>query len=99
MKFATKMAKKLLSSGFNVLNLTLPAVMLANKSSAELMLYGFGGLSLYTSEAVKIKDPVDRMKMVQAGLVASLSQVVRVMEGNPPFPNTVGGTLIVSFKL
>jgi hypothetical protein len=97
LKFASKMTKKLLLSGFNVLNLTLPAVMLTNKSSAELMLYGFGGLSLYTSEAVKKADPVDKMKLVQAGLVSTLTHVVRVMEGNPPFPNLLGGTLVAEY--
>jgi hypothetical protein len=94
-KFIAKMTKKLISSGFNVLNLTLPAVMLSNMSSAELILYGFGTVALYTSEAVKETDPVMRMKLVQAGLIANMSCVAMLLEGNPPFPNMLGGTIQV----
>lgn len=87
------MAKKLISSGFNVLNLTLPSVMLSKKSCGELILYGFGNLALYAGEAFKEKDPVMRMKIVQAGLVSNLCSVAMIMEGNPPYPNFLGGTV------
>ena len=64
MTFFVKMAKKLINSGFNMLNLVLPTVMLTNKSNAELMLYALGGLSLHAGEASKILDPVHRMRLV-----------------------------------
>lgn len=94
-KFLSKMAKKVVSSGFNVLNMTLPCVMLTHKSSAEIILYGFGGLALMADEAVSCKDPVQRMRLIQAGLCAGLCHTAMIMEGNPPFPNTLGGTLQV----
>ena len=59
-----KMAKKLINSGFNMLNLVLPTVMLTNKSNAELMLYALGGLSLHADEGSRIMDPVHRMRLV-----------------------------------
>lgn len=94
--FASKMAKKLISSGFNILNLTLPAVMLTEKSAAEIQLYGFANLSLFASQAAKETDPLQRMRLVQAGAISGISLVVQIMQGNPPYPNFVGGTLIVS---
>ena len=59
-KFLSKMAKKVVSSGFNVLNMTLPCVMLTHKSSAEIILYGFG----MADEAAACQDPVQRMRLV-----------------------------------
>lgn len=52
------MAKKVVSSGFNVLNMTLPCVMLTHKSTAEIILLGFGSIALMTDEAARTKDPI-----------------------------------------
>jgi hypothetical protein len=95
-KFLAKMAKKVVSSGFNVLNMNLPCVMLAHKSSAEIILIGFGSIALMADEAARSKDPIQRMKLIQAGLCAGLCHTAMMMEGNPPFPNTMGGTLQVN---
>jgi len=93
------MAKKVVSSGFNVLNMTLPCVMLTHKSSAEIYLYGFGSLALMADEAARCKDPVQRMRLIQTGLCTGLCHTAMIMEGNPPFPNTLGGTLQVREEL
>jgi hypothetical protein len=92
-KFIAKMTKKLISSGFNALNLTLPAVMLKNMSCAEIILNGYGSLSQFVSEAVKVTDPVQRMRLILAGLVSNMALVPMIMEANPPYPNFLGGTI------
>jgi hypothetical protein len=94
--FVAKMTKKLISSGFNVLNLTLPSVMLSNMSSAEVILHGLGNIALFASEAAKVEDSLQRMKLLQAGVVSNLCGVLRLIEANPPYPNFHGGTLQVS---
>lgn len=98
LKFIAKMTKKLINSGFNLLNLTLPAALLTDMSSAEAILHGYGRVSLFAQEAAKSDDPIYRLKLIQAGLVSNLCVIATIIEGNPPYCAMLGGTLQVSNK-
>lgn len=72
MDMVKKMTSKILG-GASLLELNLPAHMLFKGSHAEAIAEDFSLISAYAFEASKVVDPVERISMLTAGFVGSLT--------------------------
>lgn len=100
LKFVKKMSKKVISGGFNILDLTLPAVMLHKETNLECCLRGFNIATCYINQAaLKEKDPIFRVQLILTGFIANMTTAARKMKAQPPIPSFIGETLQVKKNL
>lgn len=99
MQFATKMSSKLISGGLNVLDLTLPAVMLHKETNVECNLRGFRVITSFLNEAAKIKDPISRIQLALTGCIANMTEAAKEMKAQAPIPSFNGETIQVNIPL
>lgn len=95
LQFAAKMSSKLISGGLNVLDLTLPAVMLHKETNLECNLRGLCTITNYLNEAAKQKDPITRIQLALTGCVANMTVAARAMRAQAPIPSFMGETIQV----
>jgi hypothetical protein len=86
-----KMTKKVLG-GASLMELTLPANMLYKASNGELISSDLAVLTAFATEASKVTDPVERIKILTAGFVGGLTTMCRELNGAPPIPMRLGET-------
>lgn len=74
------------------MEITLPANMLYKGSNGELICEDFANLTAYATEAAKVTDPIERIKILTAGFIGGLTTMSRILNGAPPIPMRIGET-------
>jgi hypothetical protein len=91
MDMVKKMTAKVMG-GASLMELTLPANMLYKGSNGELITTDFAFLTAYATEASKVTDPIERIKILSAGFVGGLTTMGRQLNGAPPILMRIGET-------
>lgn len=95
LQFATKLSKKILNGNLNILDLTLPSIMLHKETNLECCLQGFNLMTSFLNKAARVKDTISRLEITLTGVIANMTLPARRMKAQPPIPSFLGETLQV----
>jgi len=87
------MGSKALKGQLDFSEMVLPAAMLSEYTRLEIISFEFQPLCKYVHAAAHSDDPLERVKYITAGYVASVTSSIAIQNGVPPIPSYKGDTL------
>jgi len=90
-----KMTGMVMTGGFNAVCMDFPSNMYFQESHGETALKDFAKVCHFVNVASQETDPIERMRIISAGLVANCTTLMRHTNGVPPYQDKVGDTLSV----
>lgn len=87
------LGSKVLKGSLDIGEMSLPAAMLGQHTRLELVSFEYSVLSLFLTSASKVSDPVERMRIICAGMVACATTAIQTTKGTPPIPAIKGDKL------
>jgi hypothetical protein len=96
MAFSKKISGKLIQGKFNFSTMQRPGLISMPESHLQLIAYEFALMLKYFKAATDEKDPLERLKLITAGMIGSLSYNVYRSKGKGPINPTLGETFKVA---
>ena len=96
--FAKKIGGKVLSGKFNFSTMQRPSRLSLPISHLQLIANEFACIVKYVDLAVEAASPLDKMKLITAGIVGNLSLNIYTSKGKGPCNPTLGETLHVNLQ-
>lgn len=90
--FVRKISAKVLMGRFNFSTMQRPAALSNPTSHIQVIANEYCVLTRYVEAALAVKDPVERLKLVTAGLIGNLSLNVYGSRGKGPVNPSLGET-------
>ena len=96
MAFGKKISAKILQGKFNFSSMQRPSLLSMPETHLQLLVYEFALLLKYVKAATDEKDPLERLKLITAGIIGNLSHNIYRSKGKGPINPTLGETFSVS---
>jgi hypothetical protein len=93
--FGKKVTGKILLGKFNFSTMQRPGLLSMPESHLQMLAYEFALMVKYFKAAITEKDPLERIKLISAGLIGNLSYNVYRSKGKGPINPTLGETFSV----
>lgn len=85
--FITKLGGHVLTGNFDLAALVPPSSVMVPYVLLQMYMDNFQyGLKFFKKAALETKDPVERLKLITAGLIADISTPLTISNGSPPIP-------------
>ena len=94
--FGKKVSGKILQGKFNFSSMQRPGLISMPESHLQLIAYEYALMTKYLKACVNEKDPLERLKLITAGLIGNLSYNVYRSKGKGPVNPTLGETFTVT---
>lgn len=94
--FTKKIGAKLIQGKFNFSSMQRPTLLCMAESHLQLIVYEFAMSVRYFEAASKQTDPLERMKLITAGIVGNFSYNVYRSKGKGPVNPVLGESYSVS---
>lgn len=91
--FVKKISGKILSGKFNFSSMQRPSLMSLPITHLQLIANEFACIKKYVEFALEVKDPLERVKLIAAGMIGNLAMNVYTSHGKGPVNPTLGETL------
>lgn len=95
MAFGKKISAKLIQGKFNFSTMQRPGLLSMSESHLQLIAYEFALMLKYFKAAANEKDPLERLKIITAGVIGNLCYNVYRSKGKGPINPTLGETFSV----
>lgn len=87
------LGSKVIKGSLDLSEMALPAAMLGQHTRLELVSLEHSTLAVFLTAAAKTADPLERVKIICAGMVASCTTSIQETKGTPPIPAIKGDKL------